>query len=136
MIFRVFEKLNSMMECDSQPGTGSDVNQGAMEEEKYWREYWNRYDDNVAVDHNIQRWTYETRLAMDELLKDAELNCLHHQAVEWHQKRIAHLRGSTCSTISSIPAATVIPARSSRNWKPYKSCTKPLDGLHLCVRFR
>lgn len=62
-----------------------DANQGAKEEEKYWRQYWNRYDDNVAVDHNIQRWTYETRLAMDELLKDPELNRLHRQAVEWHQ---------------------------------------------------
>ncbi|MDG1406551.1 MAG: hypothetical protein P8Q50_01665 [Octadecabacter sp.] len=62
-----------------------DANQGAKEEEKYWRQYWNRDDDNVAVDHNIQRWTYETRLAMDELLKDPELNRLHRQAVEWHQ---------------------------------------------------
>jgi len=71
-----------------------DANQGAKEEEKYWRQYWNRYDDNVAVDQNIQRWAGQTQLALQELMKDRELNRLHQAAVAWHQTRIAELRAS------------------------------------------
>lgn len=69
-----------------------DANGGAMPDEKYWRQYWNRYDDNVALDQGIQRWAGRTQLALNELLKDGELNKLHHASVAWHQSRITKLQ--------------------------------------------
>lgn len=69
-----------------------DANAGAKEEEKHWRQYWNRYDDNLSKNTAIQRWAADTQLGLNEFTKDAELKRLHQASVAWHQDRIATLR--------------------------------------------
>jgi len=69
-----------------------DANREVEEELKYWRQYWNKYDDNVAHDTRIQRWLPDLRAAVADLRKDPELAALHDAAVTWHQAAIARLR--------------------------------------------
>ncbi len=69
-----------------------DANRAVEEEVKYWKQYWNQYDDNMVEDRRIQRWLPDVRAVVSELMKDTELSRLHRAAVEWHQSAIARLR--------------------------------------------
>ena len=69
-----------------------DANRAVDEEVKYWRQYWNQYDDNLVEDHHIQQWVPAVKKAVAELLKDDELATLHAASVQVHRDAIARLR--------------------------------------------
>ncbi|MBT8410953.1 MAG: glycosyltransferase family 2 protein [Octadecabacter sp.] len=69
-----------------------DANRAVTEEVKYWRQYWNQYDDNLVKDRTIQRWLPDVQEAVDDLLQDSELAQLHAASVAHHKAAIARLR--------------------------------------------
>lgn len=69
-----------------------DANRPVPEEVKYWRQYWNQYDDNLVKDTSIQRWAPAVTKEIEALLQDKELARLHKSAIAWHRKTIAQLR--------------------------------------------
>jgi len=69
-----------------------DANRKVEEEVKYWRQYWNQYDDNLVEDRHIQGWVEPVQSAVAELLQDKELAHLHQASVEWHRAAIKRLR--------------------------------------------
>ncbi len=70
-----------------------DANRKVTEEVKYWRQYWNQYDDNLVEDQSMFEWVPEVQAAVDELLQDKALADLHQASVAWHQSAIERLRG-------------------------------------------
>lgn len=78
-----------------------DANRPVHEVAKYWRQYWNQYDDNLIEEVSIQRWVPAVEQTVAELMKDKELASLHRAAVAWHRKAIARLR-------KTEPQATIL----------------------------
>lgn len=69
-----------------------DANRAVDDEVKYWRQYWNQYDDNLVQDTTIQTWVADVQDAIADMLKDEKLAQLHAASVQWHRDKIAALR--------------------------------------------
>lgn len=78
-----------------------DANRPVEDEVKYWRKYWNQYDDNLVEEPSIQRWLPAVEAEIARLLEDPELRDLHAGAIAWHRKAIARLR-------KAEPQATIL----------------------------
>ena len=71
-----------------------DANRRVEEEVKYWRQYWNQYDDNLVEDDGMQAWVPEVTKNVADLLKDDALARAHTASVQWHKDTIARLRAT------------------------------------------
>lgn len=49
-----------------------DANRAVSDEVKYWRQYWNQYDDNLVADRAIQRLLPDVQGAVADLLDNPE----------------------------------------------------------------